>query len=125
MPTSAITATQGKSDRASQDISRKESNTISSWNINLELQTAQTPYPTDQTMKAITQTMMMYSYGLTSTSVNNTAIQVFDSNSIADKLNTKVFQAQKEHQLELKRWATAHNLTLDPEHQETWRHGTA
>jgi len=54
----------------------------------------------------------------------HTAIRVFDSDSIADELDTKVFQAQKEHQLELKRWATAHNLTLDPEHQETWRHGT-
>jgi len=40
-------------------------------------------------------------------------IWVFDSDSIADELNTKVFQAQKEYQLELKRWATAHNLTLD------------
>jgi len=54
----------------------------------------------------------------------HTAIWVFDSNSIADELDTKVFQAQKEHQLELKQWATAHNLTLDPEHQETWCHGT-
>ena len=52
------------------------------------------------------------------------AIQVFDSDSIADELNTKVFQAQKEYQLELKRWATAHNLTLDPEHQETWHYRT-
>jgi len=30
------------------------------------------------------------------------AIRVFDSDSIADELDTKVFQAQKEHQLELK-----------------------
>jgi len=55
----------------------------------------------------------------------HTAIHVFNADSIDDGLDTRVFQAQKEHQLELKRWATAHNLTLDPEHDETWRHGTA
>jgi len=32
----------------------------------------------------------------------HTAIRVFNSDSIADELDTKVFQAQKEHQLELK-----------------------
>ena len=32
----------------------------------------------------------------------HTAIQVFDFDSIANNLDTKVFQAQKEHQLELK-----------------------
>jgi len=52
------------------------------------------------------------------------AIRVFNSDSIDDKLDTRVFQAQKEHQLELKQMATAHNLTLDPEYQETWHHGT-
>src|SRR6266705_6225585 len=71
MPISIITATQGKSVHASQGTSRKGSNTTSSWNINLELQTTQTPYPAAQTMKAITLTMMTYLYGLTSTSVNN------------------------------------------------------
>jgi len=55
----------------------------------------------------------------------HTAIRVFNADSIDDGLDTRVFQAQKEHQLELKQWATAHNLTLDPEHEEIWRHGTA
>jgi len=55
----------------------------------------------------------------------HTAIRVFNADSIDDGLDTRVFQAQKEHQLELKRMATAHNLTLDPEHENTWRHGTA
>jgi len=50
----------------------------------------------------------------------HTAICVFNADSIDDELDTRVFQAQKEHQLELKRWATAHNLTLDPEHENTW-----
>jgi len=55
----------------------------------------------------------------------HTAIRVFNSDSIDDELDTRVFQAQKEHQLELKWMATAHNLTIDPEHENTWRHGTA
>jgi len=55
----------------------------------------------------------------------HTDIQVFDFDSEADDLDTQVYQAQKDHQLELKRMATAHNLTLDPEHKATWRHRTA
>jgi len=50
----------------------------------------------------------------------HTAIRIFNLDSIDDELNTRVFKAQKEHQLELKRMATAHNLTLDLEHENTW-----
>jgi len=51
-------------------------------------------------------------------------IQVFEFDSEADDLDTQVYQAQKAHQLELKQMATAHNLTLDPEHEDTWCHRT-
>jgi Integrase zinc binding domain/RNase H-like domain found in reverse transcriptase len=55
----------------------------------------------------------------------HTSISVFDFDSLADNLNIKILLAQKDHQLELKRWATAHNLTLDPKHPNMWRHRTA
>ena len=71
MPTSTTTEIQGKLDHTSLDTSQRESNTTYSWNTNLELQTAQMPYPDAQIMRAITQTMTMYSYGQTSTSANN------------------------------------------------------
>src|SRR5260221_7231023 len=69
MPTSATTETQGKLDHALPDIFRKENSTTSSWNTNLELQTAQMPYPATLTMKATTQIMKTSLYGRMNISV--------------------------------------------------------
>src|SRR5712691_7770311 len=71
MPTSATTEIQGKLDHASPDTSLKGNSITYSWSTNLGPQTAQTPYPAAQTMRAITQTMTMSSYGPTNTSANN------------------------------------------------------
>src|SRR5260221_4893162 len=79
-PTSATTEIQGKLDHVSLDISQKESNTTYSWSTNLELQTAQMPYPADLIMKATTQTMKTSLYGQSNISVNST--QTFTSSTL-------------------------------------------